>query len=164
MELEQAQKIANQVIQTLKPYCERIEVADSIRRKRPFCHDIDIVAIPSNQGQFIGALRALGPFKVGGSSIIRCAMPTGVELDIYIATPETWATLLLIRTGSAKHNIMLCKFARQKNMKLHADGSGLFLLVAEGCERMNEERIAGDTEESIFEALGMKYKRPEERE
>jgi DNA polymerase/3'-5' exonuclease PolX len=45
MELQQAQKIASQVIQTLKPFCERIEVAGSIRRKRPFVHDIDLVCI-----------------------------------------------------------------------------------------------------------------------
>jgi hypothetical protein len=54
-------------------------------------------------------------------------------------------------------------------MKLHADGSGLYRIVSQ-CDggtaeqASAEERIAGDTEESIFQALGMKYKKPEERE
>ena len=51
-------------------------------------------------------------------------------LDIYVATPETWATLLLIRTGSRAHNIKLCARARAMGMRLHADGSGLFRLQA----------------------------------
>jgi len=164
MELEQAQKIASQVITKLAPFCDRIEVAGSIRRRRPFCHDIDIVCIPSNQGQFLYQLQQLGKIKMGGGKLIRCDTPNGIELDIYIATPETWATLLLIRTGSKAHNIKLCKRALSMGMKLHADGSGLFRLIPEGCERMNEERIAGDTEESIFEALEMKFLKPENRE
>jgi DNA polymerase/3'-5' exonuclease PolX len=51
MELKRAQEIASQVITKLAPYCERIEVAGSIRRRRPFVHDIDVVVIPTNQGQ-----------------------------------------------------------------------------------------------------------------
>jgi len=33
-------------------------------------------------------------------------------LDVYIATPDAWATLLLIRTGSKEHNIRMCMRAR----------------------------------------------------
>jgi DNA polymerase/3'-5' exonuclease PolX len=48
-------------------------------------------------------------------------------------------------------------------MKLHAGGSGLFRIEAQGCEGV-EVRIAGDTEESVFEALEIPYKQPWERE
>jgi DNA polymerase (family 10) len=162
MQLETAQRIADQVVEKLKPYCSRIEVAGSIRRKKSWVNDIDIVAIPSNQGQFVYALQQLGSIKLGGQKIIRVARPD-IELDVYVATPETWATLLLIRTGSAAHNIGMCKLAHQKGMKLHADGSGLFQVERAEVSTF-ERRIAGDTEASIFEALGLKYKRPEERE
>lgn len=159
MDLERALPVAEKVKDQLAPLCQRIEIAGSIRRRRPFVHDIDMVVIPANQGQFVTALRQLGTFKVGGQKLIRVNYHP-LELDIYIATPETWATLLLIRTGSAGHNIRLCKLAKSKNMQLHADGSGLFQLNYPG----PEVRIAGDTEESIFAALGLKYLRPEERE
>lgn len=169
MELERALTVANRAIEKLKPYCDKIEIAGSIRRRRPFVHDIDLVCIPSNQGQFITQLRQLGPFRMGGGKLIRVSNP-GLELDVYIATPEIWATLLLIRTGSKAHNIKLCKLALNQSMRLHADGSGLFRLggmvatddAADGSQE--ETRIAGDTEESIFEALGLPFKRPEERE
>jgi DNA polymerase/3'-5' exonuclease PolX len=165
MELQRAQQIASQVKDHLAPACERIEIAGSIRRRRPFVNDIDIVAIPSTPGQFIAALCALGPFKVGGQKLLRVNYHP-IDLDVYVSTPETWATLLLIRTGSAAHNIGMCKLARQEGMYLHADGTGLFKANNPNPIRENSDwqRIAGDTEESIFAALGLQYKKPEERE
>jgi len=104
-------------------------------------------------------LQQLGLVKSGAGKLIRIELqydfPVGSMLDVYIATPEIWATLLLIRTGSKEHNIYLCTRARQKGMKLHADGSGLFRAL---------ERVAGDTEESIFKTLGLDYVIPERRE
>lgn len=165
MELSKAQVIAEEVKTKLKPFCERIEIAGSIRRKRPEVHDIDLVCQPSSMGQFYYALMqlghvAMGGKKVGDNKLFRVILPGNVSLDVYIATPETWATLLLIRTGSREHNIKLCSLAKNNGMKLHADGSGLFRFT--DCEG-TESRIAGDTEESIFAALGLPYKRPEER-
>ena len=100
MELLKAQTLAEALKNQLKPYCERIEIAGSIRRKRPLVKDIDLVLIPSNQGRFIFILwQMLGAPKLAGKRLIRCQMPD-ITLDIYVATPESWATLLLIRTGS----------------------------------------------------------------
>ena len=79
----------------------------------------------------------------------------GAQVDIYFATSSSWGTLLLIRTGSKEHNVFLARRARSLGMELKASGAGLF---------RNGVRIAGDTEESIFEALGLPYKEPEERE
>ena len=164
MELQQAQNISQQIIKKLEPFCSRIEVAGSIRRKKQFPRDIDIVLIPGNQGKLLNALQSLGPLKSGAGKLLRIELqygyPVGLMLDVYIAAPETWATLLLIRTGSKEHNIKLCSLARQQGMVLHADGSGLFRI-----EPFNNVpvRIAGDTEESIFQALGLKYLKPEER-
>jgi DNA polymerase/3'-5' exonuclease PolX len=165
MELQQAQNISHEIIEKLKPYCSRIQVAGSIRRKKPFVHDIDVVCIPSNQGKFLVALQELGKIKSGAGKLINVITATG-PIDFYIATSETWATLLLIRTGSKEHNIMLCKRARDKGMKLHADGRGLEkCLAGEGPEidDSTTSKIVCDTEESIFQALGLKYKEPWER-
>lgn len=158
MEYETAVKLAEQARAALEPHCEKFEICGSIRRRRQFCHDIDVVCIPGNQGAFLVALQSLGPLKQGGGKIMRVVMP-GAELDVYIATPQTWATLLLIRTGSAAHNRMLCSKALSKGMKLHADGSGLYRVGFD-----SEERVAGETEDSIFNALGLTYVSPERRE
>ncbi|TRZ53209.1 MAG: hypothetical protein D4S01_01710 [Dehalococcoidia bacterium] len=76
----------------------------------------------------------------------------GINVDLYSATPETWEPLLLIRTGSAEHNIKLSMRALKKGMKLTHSG-----LAKNG-------KIIVSTEKEIFEALGMDYVPPEERD
>ncbi len=179
MELTKARAIAQGIVGTLGPYCERIEIAGSIRRGKAEVHDIDIVAIPSNQAFYI----ALNHFaKVsGGPKIYKIELSVvsqgkAFTADIYIASEATWATLLLIRTGSAQHNIKLCKLAHQKGMKLHSDGTGLFkggpgpanlgelMALRSGDTSCIEQPIPCATEAGIFAALGLPYKAPGDRE
>ena len=162
MELQQADKIAAAVIERLKPFWSRIEVAGSVRRRKPLVNDIDLVLIASDPWGLDAMLSAMGEVRMNGAKIQR-VRTVAIDLDIYFATPETWATLLLIRTGSTKNNIRLCGIAKSKGMHLHADGSGLFLITTCEVGTPREDRIAGDTEESIYQALGLKYQEPWER-
>jgi len=155
--LERAQKTAEAIVEKLKPYCTKIEIAGSIRRQRPRCHDIDLVLIPSDPWNLHHEILSLCrpfPATASGSKIMRIAV-NNTQVDIYFADETTWATLLLIRTGSAENNIRLCSIAKKRGWHLHADGSGLF--------NENGERIAGDTEASIYEALGISYQEPTKR-
>ncbi len=157
MELEDGQKIAAEVIKQLSPYCQKIEVAGSIRRGKPFPHDIDIVLIPSDAWNLEGAVLALArprQPKMSGAKLKRFDYD-GAQVDLYYATAETWATLLLIRTGSKENNIRLCSLAKQKGWHLSASGEGLFDDTG--------RRVAGDTEESIYKALNLPYQEPLER-
>ncbi len=157
MPLEQAKEIAQKIVTRLKPYCHRIEIAGSIRRQRPFIGDIDIVLIPSDPWNLEAEVLALArPFqpKVSGEKLKRFDYK-GAQIDLYYASPETWATLLLIRTGSKESNIRLCTLAKRKGWHLAASGDGLFDDTG--------KRVAGDTEESIYKALGLPFQRPEER-
>ncbi|GAI08995.1 unnamed protein product, partial [marine sediment metagenome] len=81
--------------------------------------------------------------------------PFSTQVDIYVASEKTWATLLLIRTGSKENNIRLATLAKKRGWHLAASGDGLF--------DENRQRIAGDSEESIYEALNLPWQRPEER-
>lgn len=154
MFLERAEKMANEIIKRLAPYCSRIQVAGSIRRKAPNPKDIDLVLIPSDLWNLHHEIMGMGQVKMSGNKIMR-VMVNGIQIDLYIASEETWATLLLIRTGSAENNIRLATLAKKKGWRLAASGDGLF----------NEEgeRIAGDSEKSIYDALNLKYQKPEER-
>lgn len=154
MELERAQNIARQVIDKLSPHCRRIEVAGSVRRGKYQVKDIDFVLIPSDAWALHQAIALLGNKKMGGEKLQRIQI-NDVQLDFYFATDKTWATLLLIRTGSAANNIRLCSAAKKRGWHLAASGDGLF--------DENGTRIAGDTEESIYQALGLKYQPPAQR-
>lgn len=153
MELTEAQLIATEVVETLKPYCDKIVVVGSIRRQKPSPNDIDIVLVPKSD------MRSVVPelftdVKLNGPKLAHFTYK-GVQVDLYYATWETWGTLLLIRTGPKQRNIDLCTRARNKGWKLHASGEGLF--------DSGGTRIAGDTEGSIFRALGLGYIPPERR-
>jgi DNA polymerase/3'-5' exonuclease PolX len=83
-------------------------------------------------------------------------MHQGIPVDIYLANPDTWITLVLIRTGPAQHNIKLCTKARELGYCLHADGRGLFTRTG--------MKLKTDTEQEFFERLGLSYTPPEGRD
>jgi DNA polymerase (family 10) len=167
MELNFGRTLAAEIIGALQPYCERIEVVGSIRRKKRFPRDIDIVCIPRDPWGMNNTIAQLGQLSKNGPKI-KSFSYKGAQVDLYLASVETWATLLLIRTGSTQNNIRLCRHARGHGMVLHADGSGLFKLEVTGGDlgtgdEGKEVRIAGDSEEGIYAALALPFQRPEER-
>jgi DNA polymerase/3'-5' exonuclease PolX len=109
--------MAESALNTLKPYCERILIAGSIRRQRPEVKDCELVAIPKQipVGLFgdelevdPGFVTAVNQWEfVKGHPTGKYAqrvLPGGIKLDLFIATPENWGWQLVIRTGSAKFN------------------------------------------------------------
>lgn len=162
--------VARRVVEELKPASLRIEIAGSLRRGNPAVHDIDIVLLPKQPSdqfvlgdempleQILRDLRARGSLtEVRGKEKIKCfiAAKTGIPVDLYIATPETWTTLLLIRTGSKEHNIKLAQRARELGMKLRASGDGI--------EAASGQLLRLSTEEELFSVLQVPYKPPEDR-
>lgn len=137
MNLPTAQRYAAQIVTWLAPYCERIEIAGSIRRGLAHCNDVDLVCIPKEEIQrdmfgtetarknllweFLHAHVASGKatFKSGGNQPGKfCILQLkSCQLDVYFATPETWATRLLCRTGSKEHNIFLAQRAQARGHK-----------------------------------------------
>lgn len=154
MELERAKAIAKQVKALLEPACEKVAIAGSLRRRRPVVNDIDLVLVPRDRYAVDGILTRLGKVKMSGLKLTRVEMDS-ISLDVYYATPETFPTLLLIRTGSVENNIRLCTLAKKKGWHLAANGNGLF--------DEKGRRIAGDSERSVYETLGLPYKEPWER-
>ena len=163
MKLLEATQIATELVDKLRPLCDRVEVAGSIRRGRANVKDIDIVAIPNEEkimaaGYFgrqhlVGALSQPGNIKNGQA--IASFVYNDINVDIYWASHSTWGTLLLIRTGSKEHNIKLCTLAKSRGWQLKASGEGLFDAY--------QRRISCNDEEGFFKALGLPFLPPGER-
>lgn len=62
MELAKARQIADRLVEEMRPFCGRIEIGGSIRRSKPDCKDIEIVAIPG----WVTDPNALGDLFAGG--------------------------------------------------------------------------------------------------
>lgn len=111
MKLEEAQVIAERIKAELAPHCERIEIAGSIRRKKPEVGDIEIVAIPKPYD--------IGLFESGITPVVNqwekvkgelpCKytqriLPEGIKLDLFFAEPDNWGLIYAIRTGNADNS------------------------------------------------------------
>lgn len=161
LDLLQAAKLAAEIESAVKGYCNRIEVAGSIRRQRPKVHDIDFVvsaksdASWQNIGEILKGLKA--KMNCSGNQLIKAYVPfqTGLfQVDFYRAKPSTFGIHLLIRTGSALHNCWLAGYAISKDMRLK---------YSEGLIKENSP-IAGEDEKRVFLALDLPYPLPSERE
>lgn len=109
MQLDQATAIAERVKTQLAPHCDRIEIAGSIRRRKPDVGDIEIVAIPKpyDVGLFASGIAPIVSAwpKVRGElpcKYTQRTLPDGIALDLFFATRENWGAILLIRTGDSE--------------------------------------------------------------
>jgi len=172
--LQAAEHIAWRIASELEPYCERIMVAGSIRRQRPNVNDVDLVVLPKagQEDQLrdrckrnARRIQADGPQTLVFYLPSKSAGPEGLQIDLWIAqrptgdlfqqTSTNFGTLLLCRTGSKEHNVMLCS---------HAHTLGLHWNPYQGLFDRSGVCLARATEEEIFAALKLDFVPPKLRE
>jgi len=181
-----ARDIAEALVNDIKDTCEQIEIVGSLRRQKYAVNDIDIIAIPKFIQEEDETLfgepvqtnlleRRLSQYCFKGTLSIETNGPKSkrfiksipgrhlcredgedVPIDIFIASPQTWWTLMLIKTGSKNHNIMLARRAIEMHMQLKADGTGLL--------SPGGSIIPIESEEHVFRLLNLPYRIPEDRE
>jgi len=191
LSLGEAETVACQLAAEMRPYCERLEIAGSIRRRKPEVRDIELVAIPewtqatgAPQGCLFGAPTerrnmlhswALSPecpvrwIKPGTSEVIdwkpkedgrywRGRLASGAQLDLFLATPENFGLIYLIRTGSADFSQALVTFARRCGYVVN-EGR----LLRPATEWVDAHLIPTPEEQDVFAALRLEWVEPEHR-
>ena len=155
MELKKGLKIGNEIIDLIKDNCMKVEIAGSIRRKRPDVKDVDLVILPKEhkKERIVWDLTNKG-FKTTKNGVkIVSGIYKDVQVDLNFCTKDTWGITLLFRTGSKFHNIKMAKKAKEMGLKLSLN-KGLM---------KDDEVIASKTEEEIFETLDIDCVEPEKR-
>jgi DNA polymerase/3'-5' exonuclease PolX len=157
--LDQAEKIANECLERLTPHCERIAIAGSIRRKKEFVKDIEIVAIPKPYGIGLfesGIAAEVNQWeKVKGDlpcKYTQRILPQGVKLDLFFASPINWGWIYAVRTGSAKFS---------KRLAMHLPFAGL--VAVDGKLYRDQEVVRVSEEEDLFELLSIRFVEPSKR-
>jgi DNA polymerase/3'-5' exonuclease PolX len=161
LDLKEAERIATLVKASVESLCECIEIAGSIRRQKTKIHDIDFVVVAKSDVEWQRINEKLKQLKArpncAGDSVIKAFVPCQdglFQVDFYRAKPSTFGIHLLVRTGSADHNMWLAGHAFSKGMRLkYSEG-----LIKDGAI------IAGEDEKVVFTALGLPYPQPSERE
>ena len=160
-----ARLIAKIITTAIMPYCEKWEVAGSIRRQCAVVNDIDIVLIPKAGVmddikrvclQYHPDFDASVPAPKWGAKLATFSYQGKIGVDLYFADEHSWPVILMIRTGSREHNVNLTTKAKSMGMFLAAEGA----LYA---DREKEKRIPVTSEGDIYGALDLCYLDPEDR-
>lgn len=167
-----ARALAMHLVSLLKPGCERIIIAGSIRRQKPEIGDIELVAMPmlepvcdlfgmpvegmerSGLDERLASLRPV--YTKNGAKYKQFAFE-GVSVDLFIASAETWGCVSTIRTGSADFTRWLVTNRR------HGGGCPSHLKFNEGRIFNGSTPLDTSEERLVFEALEQPWIEPVER-
>jgi DNA polymerase (family 10) len=155
------QKVAAELIPYLSETggIEKIAAAGSLRRGKDTIGDLDLLVTGSGAGDALDrfvqhpkthSVLGKGPNKAS----IQYGLD-GIQVDLRALPHESYGAAMQYFTGSKEHNILL----RSRALKL-----GL-TLNEYGLVRLDDEtRVAGETEEEVYAALGLAWIPPELRE
>lgn len=159
--LEQAEKLVERLRLQLatSEAIDQLEFAGSFRRGKETVGDIDILVVSSDHTAVMDALEAF-PGRVStiarGDTKMSIRVDEQFQVDLRVVAKANFGAALQYFTGSKEHNVAVRSRARKLGMSVNE--YGVSKLDAP------EEYIAGETEESVYEVLGLKWVAPELRE
>ena len=152
------------------PGVARIELAGSLRRRKETIGDVDILAELDGDGtpvvdhfvSFSGAQRVVGAGSTKGSIVLH----SGLQVDLRVIPSRSFGAALQYFSGSKEHNVAVRSRAVRQGLRVNE--WGVFRVPEteddEPIGKEDGERLAGDTEQSVYEVLGMSWVPPELRE
>ena len=174
--LNEAESIANKVRDHISPSMDRVEVAGSIRRRKEVVGDIEVCGIPDDRTKLIALLGDLGQHIKPGvpgaipwipkveAKYLRVRLTEGMNLDVFLGTPQNWGGLYMMRTGSgaspdgnAFHGFIPGVFGRFKKLSGGGRMTDCMPTMPTG------EQLWIPEEQDFFDILEMDFVPPEER-
>ena len=139
----------------------QVIVAGSFRRMRETVGDLDILVTAAPDStvmhspvmQRFTAYDEVAEVYSAGETRASILLKCGMQVDLRVVAQQSYGAALHYFTGSKAHNIAIRRSAQQLGLKINEYG------VFRGAKR-----IAGDSEESVYRAVGLPYIPPELRE
>lgn len=144
--------------QYAEPYAKYLGgvVAGSYRRMKETVGDLDFLVCSGEPEQAIRRFVRYPEVKQAtaqGTTRAAVVLASGLACDLRVVPSECFGAALHYFTGSKAHNIAVRKLGLERGLKINEYG------VWRG-----KKRIAGETEESVYAAVGLPYIAPELRE
>lgn len=159
----EASSIAEDLVSQLRPHCSQIDLAGSIKRRKPTIGDVEIVCLPlpydASPLFCSGIATVVNQWeKVKGElpcKYTQRILPSGMKLDLFMPDPAGYGLQLAIRTGSAEwsHKRLATAWVRAG---FKSEGG----LLRDQAGRVLPCR----TERELFERIGLKWVEPVDRE
>jgi DNA polymerase (family 10) len=151
--------VAAELVSYLREKAPTVEFlpVGSLRRGCETCGDIDILATGGDATlmDHLIAFPRVERVLAQGDTKTSVRIAGGYQADLRLVAPDSRGAAMQYFTGSKAHNVALRDRAIQHGFRLNE--YGLFRVTDDG-------RVAGDTEDSIYNALGMAWVPPELRE
>jgi DNA polymerase (family 10) len=138
------------------PGVAEVVVAGSFRRRRDTVGDLDVLVAAARAAPVMERLRAYDEVKTvlaAGKTRSSVVLRSGLQVDVRVVPRASFGAALHYFTGSRAHNIAIRRIARARGLKINEYG------VFRGTTR-----VAGETEESVYRAVGLPFIPPELRE
>ncbi|MDT8383149.1 MAG: DNA polymerase/3'-5' exonuclease PolX [Gammaproteobacteria bacterium] len=155
-----AQQYAEPLLAYLKvvPGVKQVVLAGSYRRAKETVGDLDILVtaesdspVMSRFAEYDEVQEIAAKGTTRASVFLRC----GLQVDLRVVDEKSFGAALHYFTGSKAHNIQIRRMGQQRGIKLNE--YGVFNLK-------QGDRINGDTEASVFKAVGLPFIPPELRQ
>ncbi|WP_432840121.1 DNA polymerase/3'-5' exonuclease PolX [Dactylosporangium sp. CA-092794] len=158
--LSVATAAAEQVVEALREVtgCERCTWAGSLRRFRETVGDVDVLVAAKRAGPVMDAftrLPAVADVLAKGATKSSVRLEGDLQVDLRVVKPAAWGAALQYFTGSKPHNVRVREIAVRAGFKLSE--YGLFR-VDDG------SLVVSETEEAVYERLGLQWVPPPLRE
>jgi DNA polymerase (family X) len=131
-------------------------VAGSFRRRCSTVGDLDILvttrdaaAVTQRFVHYDDVSEVLSSGETRSSVVLK----NGMQVDLRVVAPASFGAALVYFTGSKAHNIAMRRLGQECGLKINE--YGVF---------RDDKRIAGDTEASVYAAIGLPWIAPELRE
>lgn len=169
-----AKALADVILLNLRPECQRIEIAGSLRRLKPVVGDIEILAVPDTTPDLFGVAQ----FDSSGVDALlrRMAADRGwsilkngprfkqvdlgpITLDLFLCSAPEWGSQFIIRTGPADYSHWLVTHRRE--------GGAMpgYLRQKDGRLWTSDGQALNTPEEAdYYTALGLPWIEPEKRQ
>ncbi len=138
------------------PGVRRVVVAGSFRRGKDTVGDLDILATATADSPVMERFTAyedVAEVLSQGTTRATVILRNKLQVDLRAVDESAYGAALHYFTGSKAHNIAIRRMGQDMGLKVNE--YGLF---------RGKERIAGETEESVYAAVGLPYIEPELRE
>jgi DNA polymerase (family 10) len=135
---------------------KQVRIAGSYRRFRETVGDLDILATTTGKSDVMERFVRYDEVRevmAHGETRATVRLQCGLQVDLRVVPQESFGAALQYFTGSKAHNIEIRRMGQQKKLKINEYG------VFRG-----KKAIAGETEESVYAAVGLPWISPELRE
>lgn len=170
-----ARQVAEDIVAVLSPACVRIEIAGSLRRRKPDVGDIEILFVPAmgtapsreffssdvafnladaritemeSRAMLEKRRNSKGSTMFGEKNKLMRHAASGISVDLFTATMDNWWNYLVCRTGPAELNARIAGEAKRIGWKWSPYSSGFHTLD-------NRQEARMESEEDVFSFIGI---------